>query len=308
MTPYDSRGNDRDRYQARRHRPAQADNATDTRGDFSRSGRYGYPSRYNRYDGSGYGSSSRCGTSSQRQNDGRYGYSGQGRTGDRQQHGRYDSSRTPESNYQSRYQSRYRSSYQSSNDNGYGPSGYGQNGYRSNGYGSSGRYASAGSRNPYEPNGRQRQGRTDPRDAARSRSGRRSQDPRGHNRNASRRPPHSGKRPRRGLKPWILGVLIAVGIVVAAIAGYTAFINGRLQSNDAELLASLKQSDDNEPFYMLLMGVDSDEERQAEGDTGRSDSIMLVRVDPVNVKVTMVSIHRDTLVNISGYGNSKINA
>lgn len=314
LTPYDSRGNDRDRYQARRHRPTQADQAADTRGNFARSDRYGYGSRYGRYDGSGYGSDSRYGSlrydssrydngfryssTSQRQTDGQHGHSAQGRTGDRQQYSRYYSSRTPESNYQSRYQPRYRSSYQSSNDNG----------YRSSSYGPSGRYASSGSRNPYEPNGQQHQGRTDSRDAPQSHSGRRGQGQQGRNRNAPRRQPRNAKRPHKGLKPWILGVLIAVGVVVAAIAGYTAYINGRLQSNDAELLASLKQSDENEPFYMLLMGVDSDEERQAEGDTGRSDSIMLVRVDPVNVKVTMVSIHRDTLVNISGYGNSKINA
>lgn len=111
-----------------------------------------------------------------------------------------------------------------------------------------------------------------------------------------------------GIRNALIVLAIVMGIAVAAVVGYTAFLNGKIQSNDEELLASLKQSSDNEPFYMLLMGVDSDEERASEGDTGRSDSIMLVRIDPVNVKVTMVSIHRDTLVSIEGHGTDKINA
>lgn len=68
----------------------------------------------------------------------------------------------------------------------------------------------------------------------------------------------------------------------------------------------------NEPFYMLLMGTDGSNDRSAsaeyEGDQFRSDSLILARIDPVDNKVTLVSIHRDTLVDMGEYGQNKINA
>ena len=66
------------------------------------------------------------------------------------------------------------------------------------------------------------------------------------------------------------------------------------------------------PFYMLLLGVDSNEARldgSEVGDVGaygagqenyRTDTMILARVDPGNKKVTLVSIHRDTLYPVDG--------
>lgn len=57
-------------------------------------------------------------------------------------------------------------------------------------------------------------------------------------------------------------------------------------------------------FYMLILGSDA-----REGDTAsRSDVTMLCRVDPENGIVDLVSIPRDTLVEIDGFGRQKINA
>ena len=62
----------------------------------------------------------------------------------------------------------------------------------------------------------------------------------------------------------------------------------------------------NEVFYVLLLGSDS---RDADDFTGsRSDTNILTRVDPVNKVVTMVSIPRDTKIELSGYGTQKFNA
>lgn len=62
----------------------------------------------------------------------------------------------------------------------------------------------------------------------------------------------------------------------------------------------------NEPFYMMLIGsdarVDSDEMGQ------RSDTNIVVRVDPTTCTVTMLSIPRDTMIDIDGYGRNKFNA
>ena len=69
---------------------------------------------------------------------------------------------------------------------------------------------------------------------------------------------------------------------------------------------------DTSPFYMLLLGVDSNEERLSDDSeygsdesAYRSDTIILTRIDPGNKIITLVSIHRDTWCEEI---NNKINA
>ncbi len=58
------------------------------------------------------------------------------------------------------------------------------------------------------------------------------------------------------------------------------------------------------PYYVLLMGSDA-----RDGDTSsRTDTMMLARIDVVRNQITLVSIPRDTMVEIEGYGTQKINA
>lgn len=53
---------------------------------------------------------------------------------------------------------------------------------------------------------------------------------------------------------------------------------------------------------VALFGVDA-----TDGETGRSDSIMVATLDPVHNKVKLTSIMRDSYVYIEGYGQDKIN-
>jgi len=92
-------------------------------------------------------------------------------------------------------------------------------------------------------------------------------------------------------------------------------INSRLSTGiDSSLRSTLSATSNGNPFYMLLLGIDKDEDRAEGTEYGssdsayRSDSIMLVRIDPTNKKVTLVSIHRDTLVDLGKNGEQKINA
>jgi LCP family protein required for cell wall assembly len=60
------------------------------------------------------------------------------------------------------------------------------------------------------------------------------------------------------------------------------------------------------PYYVLLLGSDS---RNPENSLeGRSDTIILVRVDPETPALSMLSIPRATEVVLEGYGTQKINA
>lgn len=100
--------------------------------------------------------------------------------------------------------------------------------------------------------------------------------------------------------------------LLAAILAFSVLITVRLGSGiTLETRAALSPVLPGQPFYMLLVGTDKSEERVEDGSTGgtfRTDSIILARVDPIAAKLTLVSIQRDTLVDLDGYGQQKINA
>lgn len=101
--------------------------------------------------------------------------------------------------------------------------------------------------------------------------------------------------------------------LLAAILAFSVLLTVRLGSGiSLETRSALSPVFPGQPFYMLLVGTDKSEERVEDGSTGgtfRTDSIILARVDPIAAKLTLVSIQRDTLVDLGGsYGQQKINA
>ena len=112
----------------------------------------------------------------------------------------------------------------------------------------------------------------------------------------------------------VLAVLIVafVGVGVAA-AAYIIKINNSLQANVTDdIRAQLSEPvEPQDPFYMLLLGVDKSEGRSEEWGTDasnfRSDTIILARIDAPDQKVTLVSIPRDTLIDMGMNGQRKIN-
>ena len=114
----------------------------------------------------------------------------------------------------------------------------------------------------------------------------------------------------------IVAAVVAVAIVLAGAGlafGFVSNITGNLHEGvDQNLRDALVETDmAKEPFYILLLGTDKSAERAESEDFGgafRSDSMMLARIDPVNKKVAMVSIPRDTLVDLGEHGWNKINA
>lgn len=120
------------------------------------------------------------------------------------------------------------------------------------------------------------------------------------------------------------GVIVAIVIlVIALIAGVSALgfyiykesekaaINEDIHNVSAEVMEAI----DNEltgmttfdaPFTMLLLGSD---ERSGDPDLGaRTDTIVLCRIDPTRNIISMVSIPRDTKIEIDGVGTQKFNA
>ncbi len=121
------------------------------------------------------------------------------------------------------------------------------------------------------------------------------------------------RRRRRILITCLIVVLVLILGGAGAAFGYMGYIQNRLQEDLPEdLLPELEASEPGDPFYMLLLGTDSSADRASseefEGDAFRTDSIMLLRIDPQEKKVTVISLLRDTMVDLGEYGVQKLNA
>ncbi len=112
---------------------------------------------------------------------------------------------------------------------------------------------------------------------------------------------------KRIVKWTLLSILIIV--LTVGLAGFIFVYRtlGKIGLN-TEVIYEAKQQLDiplpDEPVNILLMGTDED----PDGNSTRSDTIMLVRVNPQGECLSILSIPRDLLVDIPGVGQDKINA
>ncbi len=121
------------------------------------------------------------------------------------------------------------------------------------------------------------------------------------------------KAKRHGKAFYAVIAVIAVALIgVGAAFAYVNVLSGNFRAGLGDTSKYLVKTSLTQPFYMLLMGTDGSAERDESGDFGdsyRTDSIMLARIDPVNKKVTLVSLHRDTMIDYGDdYGINKLNA
>ena len=137
----------------------------------------------------------------------------------------------------------------------------------------------------------------------------------GYSRDAARK--RYAERMRRRNRPrFVRKVLIALAIIAVVGAGsafaYVQVINGNLSAGLDDLDGSLVHTElTKEPFYMVLLGTDASIERQDDPEYAelfRTDTILLARIDPVDKKVTLVSMPRDTMIDMGEYGTQKLNA
>jgi LCP family protein required for cell wall assembly len=137
-------------------------------------------------------------------------------------------------------------------------------------------------------------------------------------------PPVNVYRARRQRKPWtawriVRWTLFVVLLAALSIGGYVAVhvYNNykRIVSDSAATKGADKVLDQPEqsqagasvpPATILVLGYDH---RAADGNApSRSDTLMLVHVDPKGKWLTMLSLPRDLGVEIPGYGLNKLNA
>jgi polyisoprenyl-teichoic acid--peptidoglycan teichoic acid transferase len=122
--------------------------------------------------------------------------------------------------------------------------------------------------------------------------------------------------PRPGLwKRLLIGSFLCIFAAAAATA-VAAFhevdkIVGALEENPELKLGedALSITDPGEPQTLLILGSDRRPKDNVEGGSGaRSDTIMLVRLNPDKEATAIMSLPRDLKVRIPGHGVDKINA
>ncbi|MBN8201839.1 LytR family transcriptional regulator [Bacillus sp. NTK034] len=119
---------------------------------------------------------------------------------------------------------------------------------------------------------------------------------------------------KKGRKKWTLAAVLIFNLLLLGAGAYAFYVYNSLtsavdtmqepiqreKSGKREETITLKE---REPFSVLLLGVD---ERQ--GDKGRSDTMIVLTVNPDLKSVKMLSIPRDTRTGIIGHGTEdKIN-
>ncbi|GGD01165.1 LCP family protein [Enterococcus wangshanyuanii] len=112
---------------------------------------------------------------------------------------------------------------------------------------------------------------------------------------------------------WKKVILTALGLVLVSVAGICAYgikmysdasgtVEGVYESIDrtSKRRETAVNIDAQEPFSVLLMGIDTGDLGRTE--QGRSDTTMVVTINPKEKKSTMISLDRDILTEIVGYG------
>lgn len=138
--------------------------------------------------------------------------------------------------------------------------------------------------------------------------------------NQTRSNKNRNKKKKKSVGKIVLSIVLLIMLVVTAVGGYVAWqVWSDLQSTTEEMYEDAEDREEHtarqekpvdvdkgeDPFSVLLLGIDIDGDNV---EYGRSDTMMLVTVNPNTNKTTIVSIPRDTYTEIIGRGTQdKIN-
>lgn len=135
---------------------------------------------------------------------------------------------------------------------------------------------------------------------------------------APKKPPPSGDgepppKPKRYWWRFVLAAVLIVAVSAATTATasllYIDSIANAIRPENDKLQKKLNQflADAGDGGAQTFLVIGSDKRANEEEDPGRSDTTMLVRLDPDQGLISMMSIPRDLKVEIPGYGTGKFN-
>ena len=137
---------------------------------------------------------------------------------------------------------------------------------------------------------------------------------------APKKPPPSGDgqpapKPRRFWWRFLLAAVLIVTVSASTTATAALLyidsiaeeIGVENKKENERLSKFLENAEDGEPQNFLMIGSDKRAGAEFAEDKGRSDTAMLVRLDPEKGLISMMSIPRDLKVEIPGVGTGKFN-
>jgi LCP family protein required for cell wall assembly len=122
-------------------------------------------------------------------------------------------------------------------------------------------------------------------------------------------------RPGRALwKRYLIGTLVivfaaATATSVAALNEVEDVVNAFQEGTGLDLSGELAEADVGKPQTIMLIGSDQRAKGARDFESGaRSDTLILVRLDPAKKRTALLSLPRDLKVQIPGHGTDKLNA
>lgn len=125
--------------------------------------------------------------------------------------------------------------------------------------------------------------------------------------------------PRVLLGRFAVALAVSLPLVLGGVVGVNAFIDRKIDEIPRVKVKTAENTDPGQPANFLLIGSDTraevqtPEEKAAFGDASseggqRSDTLMVIHVDPAQKTGFLVSFPRDLAVDVPGLGRQKINA
>jgi LCP family protein required for cell wall assembly len=122
--------------------------------------------------------------------------------------------------------------------------------------------------------------------------------------------------PRRGAWHVVAAIFLwtlLIALIVAAAAGGAAYLKGHQfveaispkTKSDIAAAKRLDLADPSQPTIALVIGTDRRKGFQADL-TGRSDTLILVRADPINKSLSLLSFPRDLIVTVKCPGRADV--
>ena len=114
------------------------------------------------------------------------------------------------------------------------------------------------------------------------------------------------KSPLKIILITLLSIILVAIIGIGAFAGKTYLDVKKTANKISQPIEGRKESvavEKGEPFSVLMLGIDTGDFGRS--DVGRSDTIMVATVNPKENKTTLISIPRDTRMEMVGYGTTE---
>ena len=123
---------------------------------------------------------------------------------------------------------------------------------------------------------------------------------------------NKNRKKRSSKKRWstkkkiILSTVVVFALIIGMLASGYLYIRSRIYSglNPSEITSDIDYQEVDGITNVLLLGTDA----RTLDEAARADSIIIATLDNNNKNIRLTSLFRDTLVNIPGHGEGKLNA